>query len=241
MLYYSTERFNTKVDIGDTLGVNRDHSMALEHVAQELNGRKFERLTTDQQEAVRLDTRERYLAYIFLRQSSPDHDTMKHELENLFTMASNANTRAQVYPRTRDDVFGQLQRYHKTKKIPTGSEGSSFAQTGRGGGGGGRGMQANNDYWKDKACHNCGKLGHPVAKCISKKDDEKSVDSKSSKGSKSSKASAKEALAKLGKMKKEWQKQKKSFATLEAQIEEGNNSDLTDSDNSKEETVGRNT
>ena len=34
------ERFNTKVNIGDTLGVNRDHPLALvEHVAQELHGR----------------------------------------------------------------------------------------------------------------------------------------------------------------------------------------------------------
>ena len=63
----------------------------------------------------------------------------------------------------------------------------------------------------------------------------KSAKSKSSKGSKSSKSSAKAALAKLGKRKIEWKKQKKSFAMLEAQLQEANNSNLTDSDDEEDE------
>jgi len=38
------ERFNTKVKIGDTLGVNRDHPMALDHVAKETHGMSFKQL-----------------------------------------------------------------------------------------------------------------------------------------------------------------------------------------------------
>jgi hypothetical protein len=127
-----------KVEIGDTLGVNRDHPMALEHVSQELVFNKsYDAVTDDGElEQIRTDARERYLAYIFLRQSSSNHDTMKHELENSFTMASNATSRALIYPRTRDDMFGQLQRYHKTKKILVASKASSFGQRGRGAGGG---------------------------------------------------------------------------------------------------------
>jgi hypothetical protein len=70
------EWFNTKVDIGDTLGVNQDHPMALKHVAQELCNKKFEDLSNALKiNRVTLDARERYLAYIFLRQSSSEHDT----------------------------------------------------------------------------------------------------------------------------------------------------------------------
>jgi hypothetical protein len=79
-----------------------------------------------------------------------------------------------VYPRTRDDMFGQLQRYHKTKKIQTSSEGSSFAQTGHGGAGrgtGGRGGQSDKENWADKKCHFGKKLGHPIADCSKKKKD----------------------------------------------------------------------
>jgi hypothetical protein len=91
------ERFNTKVEIGDTLGVSRDHPMALEHVAQELFGKSYDDVKDDGElEQIQTDARERYLAYIFLRQSSSDHDTMKHELENSFTMASNATSRAVI-------------------------------------------------------------------------------------------------------------------------------------------------
>jgi hypothetical protein len=160
------ERLNTKVDIGDTLGVNRDHPMALEHIAKELYNMSYKDLSNPVHiKKVQLDAREQYLAYIFLRQSSSDHDTMKHELENSFTIATNANTGEMVYLRTRDDIFGQLQRYHRTKKRHTSSEGSSSAQTGHGGAGrgtGGCGGKLDTEYWADKKRHFCKKLGHPI-------------------------------------------------------------------------------
>jgi hypothetical protein len=116
--------------------------MALEHVTKELYNKSVDDLTNPQEiDRVTFGERERYLEYIFLRQISSEHGMMKHELENLFTMASNAGTRALVYPRTRNDVFGQLQRYHCTQKIQASSKGGFFVQTsGTGCGSGGQGQ-----------------------------------------------------------------------------------------------------
>ena len=53
------ERFNTKVDIWDTLGVNQKHHMALEHVPKELYNKRFEDLTDPQDiDRVTLDAKE---------------------------------------------------------------------------------------------------------------------------------------------------------------------------------------
>jgi hypothetical protein len=59
------ERFNTKVDVGEAIGVTCQHKLLLEHVAQEqLTGTTvvtFAGLTPDEQNAVRKDTEERYI------------------------------------------------------------------------------------------------------------------------------------------------------------------------------------
>jgi hypothetical protein len=52
------ERFNTKVDVGDAIGVTRHHKVLLEYVAQVV-----------EQQVVRDDAEERYVSYAFLRQS----------------------------------------------------------------------------------------------------------------------------------------------------------------------------
>ncbi|MGL5937017.1 MAG: hypothetical protein ACRCZI_15505, partial [Cetobacterium sp.] len=235
------ERFNTKVSIGDTLGVSRDHTMALNYVAKERFNKEFDDLNDDdERESVRSDAQERYLAYIFLRQSGPQHEKLKTDLGDAFTVAGDSTTRARIYPKTRDEVYGQLQRYHKVKRTTVTSEGSSFVQGGRGRGSGRAGRTSgrfDKEYWADKKCHKCDKLGHPASACKKKDADDKSTGSNKSKSSKSSRSSAKQALEKVRKMQKEWKKQKKSFATLEAQLEEdANQSDLTDSDDEEGET-----
>lgn len=82
------ERFKTKVFIGDTLGVSRDHTMALNYVAKERYKSDFEDIADeDDKELVRADAKEWYLAYIFLRQSGSQHDKLKTDLADAFTMA----------------------------------------------------------------------------------------------------------------------------------------------------------
>ncbi|MGL5935255.1 MAG: hypothetical protein ACRCZI_06490, partial [Cetobacterium sp.] len=175
------ERFNTKVSIGDTLGVSRDHTMALNYVAKERFNKEFDDLIDDdERESVRSDAQERYLAYIFLRQSGPQHEKLKTDLGDAFTVAGDSMTRARIYPKTRDEVYGQLQRYHKVKKTTVTSEGSSFVQAGRGRGSGRAGRTSgrfDKEYWADKKCHKCDKLGHPASACKKKDTDDKSTGS----------------------------------------------------------------
>jgi hypothetical protein len=118
------ERFNTKVDVGDAIGVTCQHRSLLEHVAQEqLTGTTvvtFASLTTTHQELVRKDAEERYLSYVFLRQSGPQQAKLKVKLQNDFTTGDNH------YPKTRQQTLHLLDKYSKTAVTKlTNSEGAS--------------------------------------------------------------------------------------------------------------------
>ena len=83
------ERFNTKIDIGDAIGVTRQHKALLEFVAQEQAVGSavttFDSLTDAVKDEVRKDAEERYISYVFLRQSGPQHAKLKMDLQNDFT------------------------------------------------------------------------------------------------------------------------------------------------------------
>ena len=74
------ENFNTRVDVGETIGVTRQHKMLLEYVAQEVHDKAFAKLSEEVQKEVRVDAEERYLSYIFLRQSGEIHAKLKTDL-----------------------------------------------------------------------------------------------------------------------------------------------------------------
>jgi hypothetical protein len=71
------ERFNTKVDVGDAIGVTRHHKVLLEYVAQETDTSAFADLSVVGQRVVRDDTEERYVSYAFLGQSGNKHGNLK--------------------------------------------------------------------------------------------------------------------------------------------------------------------
>jgi hypothetical protein len=108
--YY--ERFNTKVDVADAIGVTRQHKALLEYVAQELHPQTpavaFADLALAEQQIVRDDAEERYLSYVFLRQSGAQHGTLKVDLQNDFTTGNNH------YPKTRQQTLHLLDKYSKT-------------------------------------------------------------------------------------------------------------------------------
>ena len=226
------ERFNTRIDVGTAIGVTRQHQVLLEHVASETSPNiSFASMTPEQQTEVRTKAEERYLSYIFLRQSGKQHNKLKVDLQNDFTTGDDR------YPKNRQATLHLLDKYSKSIVVShtTPSEGTSFAQ--RGGKGGGNNSNQNQnkddydkDYWKDKKCYNCNKTGHPSNKCPLKKqknDDDKSVSTRTSKSSKSDKATD---------INKAQKKLKKSFATLTSKINEmENESDLSDSDDDDEE------
>jgi hypothetical protein len=102
------ERFNTKVDVGDAIGVTRQHKVLLEYVAQEMHTQAFAALGAAEQLAVREDAEERYILYAFLRQSGVQHGNLKIDLQNDFTTGDNR------YPKNRWQTLHLLDKYSKT-------------------------------------------------------------------------------------------------------------------------------
>lgn len=74
------ERFSIKIDVGSAIGITRQHKVLLEFVTREKHTDSFDNLSDVQQEEVREDAEERYLSYMFLRQSGPQHGNLKVNL-----------------------------------------------------------------------------------------------------------------------------------------------------------------
>ena len=227
--YY--EKFNTKIDIANAIGINWEHKALLEHQAgAKHGGATYDSLNDAEQAAVREEAKEAYLSFVMLKQAGKQHNKLRQDLRNDFTTGDNR------YPQNRQQALLLLDKYSKSAVVqPAASEGNSFFQKGKQKGQGGGKKHFDEEFFKDKNCHKCGKKGHPKWACEeekpkkpkknSKSDDDQS---RSSKGSKSSKAS----LAGIKKdLKKQFKQTKKSFATLTTQLEElENDSDLTESD-----------
>jgi hypothetical protein len=202
------ERFNTKVDVGDAIGVTHQHKVILEYVAQETHTSALVDLGSAEKKVVRDDAKERYVSCVFLRQSGDQHGNLKVDLQNDFTTGDSG------YPKNRQQTLHLLNKYSKTDVAKvTQYEVTSFAQrSGRGGGRGGRSGNGkindkfDKEYWKDKTCYKCEKKKNPASKCPKKSnndDDEKSVTSISSS---------------VKKLKKDFKSMKKAFTTVNIQL-----------------------
>jgi hypothetical protein len=181
------ERFNTKIDVGSAIGVTRQHQILLDHVAAENGGTvKLEQLTPSEQDEVRAKAEERYLSFVFLRQSGKQHNELKVDLQNDFTTGDDR------YPKNRQSTLHLLDKCSKSTIVTTTptSEGTALAQ--RGDGNANKTVSdKDKKHWKDKKCYHCGKTGHPSTHCqhkstsggsgSKKDDDDKSRSSKSSK------------------------------------------------------------
>ena len=62
---YYYEKFNTKFDVGEAIGIIRQHNVIMEYTAQETFD-FFNDLSSDEKPELRNDTEEKYLSYIFL-------------------------------------------------------------------------------------------------------------------------------------------------------------------------------
>ena len=155
------ERFNTRVDVANAIGVSFLHPALLTYQAgQDHDGSEYDALTDAEKETIKTKVTERFLGYIMLRQSSKKHNELKSDLQNGFTTGDNK------YPDNRQQTLHLLDHYSpRTTQRVVESQGSSFAQQGKGGdkGGDGRsGKEYDKEYWKDKTCFKCGKKGHPA-------------------------------------------------------------------------------
>ena len=211
------------------------HKAALEHTAQSMHQKAYADLTADEQEEVEEEAEERYLTYVFLQHSSPKHALMKTGLWNDYAKGHDN------YPKNRQAALHLLDKHSKSN-APTeaASEGSSFHTQGEKGGKKGKGKHKNNgpkkvtfdpEQWADRTCNICGEKGHPSwihSKDAQGKAKKKSKEDDSSKGSKRSKKSSSSQSSK-----KAVKAIQKTLTTLGGQLEalkEGNESDLTDSD-----------
>jgi hypothetical protein len=127
------EHFNSKVDVGDAIGVTRQHKVLLEYVAQELHSQAFWDLASAEQLLVRDEDEELYISDAFLRQSGTQHGNLKVDLQNDFTTCDNR------YPNNRQQNLHLLDKYSKIVVAhATHFEDTSFSQRGaRDGGRGG--------------------------------------------------------------------------------------------------------
>ena len=96
------EKFNTKVDVGDAIGVTRDHQVLMEWTLQDLHKQAFSTLQDAEKEDIRADAAEWYLSYIFLRQSSKSSEKLKNNLSDNYTTEENKS------PATRQETFHYL-------------------------------------------------------------------------------------------------------------------------------------
>ena len=123
------ERFNTRIDVGSAIGVTRQHRILLEHVASETSpATTFDAMSPDEQLETRQKAKERYLSYVFLRQSGKQHNKLKVDLQNDFTTGDDR------YPKNRQATLHLLDKYSKSVIVSptTPTEGTSFAhQCGR--------------------------------------------------------------------------------------------------------------
>jgi len=211
------ERFNTRVDVAKAIGVTRQHKGLLEYVAQKLHTAAYETLTEPQKIAVREDAEERYISYVFLRQSGAQHGNLKMDLKDGFTTGDNK------FPKTRQQTLHLLDMYTKTAvQRPSPSEGQLFAQEKQKARNGknkddkgytNKGQDYDKKYWKEKTCYKCGEKGHPASSHQEEEEDDKS------------RASTKS----MKKLSKEVKSMKKAFTQLQKTQEE-EDSDISDSD-----------
>jgi hypothetical protein len=160
--------FNTKVEAAKSVGV----SFKFKKIWLEVHKAAYTLLQPDEQEAIRVSARERFLSYALIEMSNSKHDKIKDDLSDDYTKGSDN------YPQTRLQALMLMDHYSKTPTAVTTSEGMAFVQSGN--------MKKKGDkdavkskaakdpkdydreWWKDKECYRCGKKGHPATACTVK-------------------------------------------------------------------------
>ena len=114
--------FNTKVEVAKLVGVSFDFEKIWEYCALEAHKAAYTTLQPDEQDAVRVSARERFLSYALIKTSNSKHDKIKDDLLDDYTQGSDN------YPQTQSQALMLMDHYSKTPTAITTSEGLSFAQ-----------------------------------------------------------------------------------------------------------------
>ena len=186
--YY--DRFKTRVDVAEHIGVSFDNPVLWDLKSQELYSLDFASLSDPTREAkVKEDVKQAFLAYLFfINSNDKKHSQLKKTVAN-----DHAKGDIEAYP---SSCHAALTLMNDFKPLviegtaPVAPQGTAFAQKKQiaksGGSDSSPDCNFNKEYFKDKECHNCGKKGHPARCCTRKKkvtpgsDDDKSASSNNS-------------------------------------------------------------
>jgi hypothetical protein len=146
--YY--ERFNTRVDVSKSVGFSWVQDGTTKPLAKKLYKKELHQVTALELKEVMEQAAERFLTYVFTKNSSSAHAKLKEDLKNDFAKGHDN------YSTNRQEGLRLLDMFTKqdTCKPTIVSEGTSFGTVGEG-------QSYNIEYWKNKICQFCGKKGHP--------------------------------------------------------------------------------
>ncbi len=116
--------FNTKVEVAKSVGVSFNFKKIWEYFELEAHKAAYTSLKPDEQEAVRVSARERFLSYALIKTSNSKHNKIKDDLSDDYTKGSDN------YPQTRSQALMLMDHYSKTPTAITTLEGTAFAQSG---------------------------------------------------------------------------------------------------------------
>ena len=102
------ERFNIKVDVGTSIGFTRQHSVLLEWAAKSTHITPYQEITNDQKIEIQTDAEERYLEYIFLKQSANTREKLRTNPSDDYT------TGEKKYPTSRQATLHYLEKHSKS-------------------------------------------------------------------------------------------------------------------------------
>ncbi len=212
--YYN--RFKTRVDVAEHIGVSFDNPDLWDWKSQELYSTDYELLSDTVKEAkVKKDIKQAFLAYLFfINSNDKKHSQLKKTVAN-----DHAKGNAEAYPSSCHAALTLMNNF-KPLVIKgaalVAAPGTAFAkkQKQKVAGTPATECNYNKEYFANKECHKCGKKGHPAKCCTNKKGKAKkdSEDNKSVSSSKSIKLLTKQTKT-----------LKKLISVLQACQEDSNN------------------
>ena len=189
----------------------------MEWTAHSIHSASYQDITHEQKIEIQTDAEERYLAYIFLKQSAKKSEKLRTNLSDNYATEENK------YPTSCQETLHYLEKHSRivVRALIT-KEGSSFAKRK----GNGSPNTFEKKYWKVKECYKCGDKGHPASHYKTKLDINGKKKKKDDNISLVSRKSSTHTM--VGKMKEDLQKTNKSFTAMECMIK--NIEDISDSD-----------
>jgi hypothetical protein len=167
--YY--DQFKTRVDEAEKIGVSFDNLILWKWKSQELFNISYDSLCDAiKEDKVKEDVKQAFLAYLFYSNSNnKKHSQLKKTVANDYAKGDVEALPSSCH--TALTIMNDFKPLDIEGTAPVAAQGTAFAQKQKGAGTPATGTKCNynKEYFADKECHNCGKLGHPSRCCPQKK------------------------------------------------------------------------